>query len=664
MMLKSRVRGDEGAALVTALIIISVVAVLAGAVLQFGFTSAANTTATAASGKTLYSADGNADGAIRALADNPYLGLDPYNSSCFSTSQPLNATAATVSCRARAGSGSIIGSATLNSQPAAAVTALGTTGTEGVTQSAGTTALVQGDIKSANVVNQGAGATLTTRGSVTGAAAVCTASGVATPAIYCPAPAPTDPAADPTYGASWAMPSTFPPFVTTPTPACTTNTMTISPGTYTSVARIQAVLSCPNTIIHFLPGVYNFDFTDTSASHELTFNGNVTGSVVVAGTRTVPPAVGGWNVNATPGTVPFPTAANPAISACDQTQQGVQFIFGGDSRLNVTSGKFQICSLLPLASTAAQHVAIAGYPTTTQLGTTTSLPTTAVNATNPAAGNRTWSNLANAYGAGVADAQVPNSGDQSEFLDVGGFPTTNLPPTGNVSVTVTFTARPSGTGQLRGLLVYGPAASTTSMTDRLLAQCPGDPACSSAALTTYTITETVPASELSTLRLRLYLNNNSNSPVRADFDAATFTIPTFISGTSGVVAQTGYPGAGTAALIKVAGAYPSTVFVVHGTIYAPNAPLDLAMTGVPHTVVDRGVVVRDLTLATTWISSASTWPVISIPLLDRAPRQVVVSVAVNGLTELIAEATFTNTAATGGTLNGTYAHVTQWSHQR
>jgi hypothetical protein len=119
----------------------------------------------------------------------------------------------------------------------------------------------------------------------------------------------------------------------------------------------------------------------------------------------------------------------------------------------------------------------------------------------------------------------------------------------------------------------------------------------------------------------------------------------------------------TAALIKVSGAYPTTNFSIHGTVYAPLAAIDFNSAGVPYTMVDRGLVVRHLDLSTTAVASATPYPVISIPLPDRAPRRVLLTIAVGGVVELLADVTFTSVASVGGTLNGQYAHVMQWSHQ-
>jgi hypothetical protein len=661
-------RDDQGSVLVAALIAISVLTLLVGTMLSYSYTSFKNTGVSSSTLARLYASDGVADGAALALSTNQYTGIYPYSSSaCFSMNENLNAAGpGTVTCTARSGSGALQPGTALASQPRQAVLALGS-GTEGVTQAASTTQTVQGDVYAAGTVSQGAAATMTVSGSVTGG--TCAASGTISPTCYAPNVSTyADPATDGTYPAGvWAGPATYP--ATRTAPACTTNSATpiqLQPGTYSNQAALQALLNCSGSVIWFLPGIYYFDFggvAATTTGHELSFDGNATGTVVVAGAKR-----GAWTTVASVPAVTYDTTAMSTSTACDPTLAGVEFIFGSDVHLNVKSGKFEVCSYLPQSASTAQQIAFYGFANDTTVASTSvaSSASTSATAANPLQGNRNWSTPANSTTVNnqVASAHVPNKGDYSEFLDIGGFSTTGIPVSStSISVTATVTGLASGSGELHALFTY----SGGSQTDTILANCPTQTTQCNGLMQTYSLSTTTPLTyaQYSTLKVRLYVYNPANAPIDASIDgvSATATFPSTFFASSGVTRATGYaPGSTTAApLIKVSGAYPSTQFAVHGTIYAPLCALDLAETAVPYTVVDRGVVIRHLYDAMNVVTP--TPPLIAIPMLPRAPREVVVSVVIGGVTDLIADVKLTDTAAISGTANGKYVHVLQWSHQ-
>jgi hypothetical protein len=672
---------DDGFALVAALVVISVISLLVGVVLQYSYTSEQNTTVTTIVNKTVYAGDGLADDSVRQLATSQYSGIAPYSQSpCFPTTEAINGvTGGAVSCTARTNSGTI-SSSVINGEPKQAVLALSANASEGTAQAANSTAIVQGDIAAGPSMTQGSGSTVTTLGSVT-AGTSCAVSGVVTPLPFCPTAQPGDPANDATYGGSaanaasqWGLPASFPVTNNSAAPACTTPLVTINPGSYNTKSQIQNLLNCPNAVIWFKPGQYYFDFLDASpTSHELIFDGATTGSVLVGGSAS------GW----TPGTtaasaVPFPTAAAPATSACDATQQGVEFIFGGDTRITVNSGKAQLCSYVPTpttpvdTATSGQHIAIYAPSTskTVLAGTSNNVPTTAANNSTRAGGasNKAWSNPANgeAVDGALATVKLSSPSQPSQYLDLGGFNTSTVPATATgITATATLTASLGGTtGNLHAYLTW--SGGPTGDAGQLVADCPTlncDGALHAITMTATNLT----AAQLATLVIRVYGDNVSNNPIDIAVDGVSVNIPFYLTynATSGTSSAAPYgPGsASTTAVVKVLGAYPTTVFAVHGTVYAPAGVVDFRSTGVPYTMVDRGVVARHLYLATTQ-AAGTTQPVISIPLLPRNPRRVLFTVSFGGATELLADVTFTNSAATGGTANGTYAHVAQWSRQR
>jgi len=109
-------------------------------------------------------------------------------------------------------------------------------------------------------------------------------------------------------------------------------------------------------------------------------------------------------------------------------------------------------------------------------------------------------------------------------------------------------------------------------------------------------------------------------------------------------------------MLLASGAYSTTPLALHGTIYAPTSSVDLRLTSVTATVVDRGMVVRHLLLSMTPAVSAPA--LISIPDLPRQPRQVLL-VATDGSGAQLARADVTFSDGSGG--NGTIPKVNEWS---
>jgi hypothetical protein len=170
-------------------------------------------------------------------------------------------------------------------------------------------------------------------------------------------------------------------------------------------------------------------------------------------------------------------------------------------------------------------------------------------------------------------------------------------------------------------------------------------------------------SDLSSVSLVLDVVNNNNQPITAwvDNPVLVLTYKEPMQATSGAVALStgsGYaPGSATmAAIVRSSGAGRLSI---HGTVYAPNAAVDISETSLTNDVVDRGIVARDLYLATT-IGAGYTGPVVSIPPLTRNPRQLSLTASVGGVPLVRAEVQFTDST---GTVNGGVPHVLSWSGQ-
>lgn len=133
--------------------------------------------------------------------------------------------------------------------------------------------------------------------------------------------------------------------------------------------------------------------------------------------------------------------------------------------------------------------------------------------------------------------------------------------------------------------------------------------------------------------------------------------------TSGTSVATPYVSgsAATTAILRTAGAFPATVVALHGTVDAPLAAVDLGVTLVPYTVVDRGLVVRHLHSAMS-PAAGYTGPLVSVPDLAQAPRQVLMEAKdTNDVVLSRADVTYGDVAGPAATTNGAVPTVNEWS---
>lgn len=168
-------------------------------------------------------------------------------------------------------------------------------------------------------------------------------------------------------------------------------------GTFTSATALSNLFaspSCAGKWIWFRPGVYYFNFSDGNQSvrcgspastqymatpeankHEWCIGQNGTNNVHVVGGSPF-----NWSDTALPPaeSLQFPqdvTADNPFGGNCDPDKAGVQFIFGGDSRLYVADGNVELCAGPDPTGVSKPRIAIYGIREqkfTTPAPTTTS----------------------------------------------------------------------------------------------------------------------------------------------------------------------------------------------------------------------------------------------------------------------------------------------------
>lgn len=636
---------ESGSVLAIALVFLMLFGLVIGVTLQFAATSQRTGLSVSDEGASTYAGGGALDGAINRLraAGNTAIGTTASGTTtCFTlpAGQLDNAADVAVTCTPRSNSGTTSTNVSANT-PVNAVLATSTNNAEGVSLSGAANVPVRGNVEVNRRVLVPAGSTLSSTGTIQ--ATTCT--GTTSPTCTSP-----NTAVDP----GWANPTSYPAVVDLGTVTCQAPLMRLSPGTYLSLAKLQAVLACPNTIVWFQPGLYYLDFRDTAgaaASHELVSD---VGDVIVGGTAL------GWDPNAaglTPGSLPDPSKGSPGLSACDPDAAGVNFVFGNDSRLHVRGGKVQLCAL-STASTA-QHVVMQG------LSADTGGLNGAATATPTLASSTSWAtpNGALTLGDGqVATATVARGG-AGKSIQLGPIAAFAVPPDAtNVLATVEVTESvTSTTGNRRGIVALtanagdGSGNATLTLRDCRAIACTGASRVDTASFPALTPSQANGASLTLTLD-----DDGSNGNVSAAVDGLvvefSFTAP--LNSTSGSTASAPYVrGSLTATpVLRTSGTDPEAVLALHGTVDTPLAAVDLGLTDVAHTVADRGVLVRHLETSMTR-APGFTGPLIEVPGIGARPRQVYLRAVSNGVELARADVTFRDAAGTG---NGTFADLNEW----
>lgn len=350
---------DSGAALVLALVFVTVVAVVVATVLSFADTSIRTTLHLRDQAANVAGADGAAQIAINELRQGTF---DGTAGKCFGAAQPNlslpnfyqassgSAYSAFVTCdldAAKSAASPVAISAA--NKPGNAILTLGTSPSEdglNIKVGGGRTLKVHGSIVSNSTINVVQG-TLDTNAGVT-ARGDCTGSITSVPAKVCDTATAT---ADPGYPA----PATTPTQKPVPTCSGRGKVVEFSPGLYTDLTSLNNLTDgtgCKSGIFWFHPGTYYFDF----GGEWLIDTG-----YLVGGTPTTP-LVDGTPPNI-PGSCQTPIPPDP-LPAGGWTRPGpdagVQFVFGGVSRIRVKAAQAEICGTY---STTSPPLAVYGLKT-------------------------------------------------------------------------------------------------------------------------------------------------------------------------------------------------------------------------------------------------------------------------------------------------------------
>ena len=638
---KVRHSEDGGSALAIALTFLMVFGLIIGIVLQFATTGQRTTLTVREEATTTYAGGGALDGAINKVRSTLTSGVAPSGAtSCFNLPAGLlgNPTAIDVTCQPRATSGAPLSGST-GSQPGFAVTALSATAGEGVSVTSGTTTL-QGGAAVNGALTVASGATLDSTGYPVGAG-TCPAAGSGAVLDSCtPAGAVPDPLYPPPSPAMAVQQDAL-------LPACGPATIPLQPGIYRSASALQAVLNCNGATIVLASGTYFFDFQDAgTGTHELVFNGAAPrNSILVGGVLS--------------GT------------SCLPGSRGVDLAFGGDSRLRVQSGKVDLCALVPLINTTEQHIVLRGLKAKTDVATSSTTP--GVTATSVA--GTPWTNPNN--GATVNNppvtttTKIAGSNRPDAILRVT-LPSTVVPADAQ-DISATITVRESIDTNIAGTTTAAVLRSPTGETfERPLTTCssPATPCRGVLRDDTTTVPIDLTVAQLNgttspaTVDVRLSKPGGGNADGVIDGVTLNLSYKLPIRPACTLTAPTGGCVAGSfplAPLLAASGAYGTTPLALHGTIYAPTSSVDLGLTAVTATVVDRGVVVRHLASSMTVVAGAPA--AISIPDIGRRPRHLLMIARDASGTELgRADVKFADAAGAGaGSGNGEIPTVREWS---
>ena len=659
--MRSNTAADDGTVLILALAFLACFGLLAGTLLSLGTTSLRVTASVRDNVAATYADDGALDGAINNLSNTTTLGIHGTdNASCFSLPASAIAGSSTavtsnvaVRCLGRSASGTTNATPVSGPQPLQAILAGGSNTAEGVNLTSSSTEVL-GNVTAKGRIAVPADSTLGVSGTATTPTCSVTGTLRADTSQCGTATAAADPGAS---DLSWAAPglgTTASPNSQYPAPvdvmpACA-SVVTLSPASFYSAAALNALFTgCPSATFQFAPGVYLFDFQDTGASTNRVWT--------IANAATT--VVGGVLATA--------TTCNPASS-------GVEFVFAGESQLKVTAGNVDLCgastdttpydaSTSPAApATAGQHMAVYGLKTAGTLDdTNTKTPKSAtLSGWTLPAGKTAVQTLAAVDNVKATTALASNGSTSTITAPIG----TMVPPDATITdASLTATYSEVGNGSLTFNALFGPTSyyfpigtlpcNGTCAGPTYTWSC-GTAAGNSGSCASYNISPAI-----NPITVVVTATDNAAAAFSATIDSlvVSFTYTEPLSASSGCLLTAPYPASGCA-LLAVSGTAPSTSFVVHGTIYAWLAPVDLSEKLAPSVLVDRGVVARDVQLGLT-PAAPCQGPLLSLAAAGLSPREVMAESSVAGTASARAEVCFSDP---GGAANGSAPTILAWTH--
>lgn len=689
------VAGDEGSALLFALIFIITIALIMGAALTFVNTGNLGTTQFVDQRDRNYYIDGAVQGAINAIRPSPREGL-PINSTyngvaCPDYTAPAapsvsvgnNGTAAlagtiTVKCQALTPSGPISGGGSITS-PAFAILTLGD-----LNLSQNNTLAAQGAIGVNGSVNFASGTPVINDEGDVSIVGNCDNHGVVqatgfvaiggTNGCYSGTLGPTPTAvADPNFSAGDSGGFSLPTSVD-PTPTClgsgAAQVVKFTPGLYSDAPMPPAACKTAPTW-WFSPGTsgdgyYYFDFPDTANNRTW----QLSGATVIAGAANATT----W----TPG-VSAPPNPTPTSTACDTGSgaNGVQFIIGGATQIaesdTSTTQEMEICSPHP---STAQQIAIYALKTGTRsTGTSTPAPTSASTPSGADVGY-----LPGDTTFPEAAATIPNN--KTAAIRWSGFqnavaPTTPVPAGAAVtSVQVQVVHTVAAGGKVVPTIKLMPA-QTQDQSSAPAALTHSFSSCNASASAATTCTNSYDfVGDLDDLLKYQSIDGQSGRPgMSIEFDAKanglsadaiqslSVTINYTAPGLEGVHCANQAIGACTPTSLDASS--NKNTLIVHGTTYMPTAQFNVYGHNKNNQLFDRGVIVNTLNCDVS-ASFKQLEALFTLPSATPTGRTVKFTATTAGSASpsLVAIADFYDSEAVGGIQVADPGHkvkITQWS---
>jgi len=430
----------------------------------------------------------------------------------------------------------------------------------------------------------------------------------------------------------YAQPATPVPLVRVVVPAtCPAGAVVqFNPGYYDDAAALTALTSDPTCGKPFLfnPGVYFFDFrnkemANVEAGGDFPRGDNVwtidnPAISVVGGTKK------GWVAGGVP---PVPGSCISPLDSSDPNQ-GVQFVFGGSSRMNVVNGKVELCgrqtttspSLVVQGSTtpAVPSASATSVPTfDATLGVSPDVPFTTVGTVSTAAVDRQpgrdtlmripyVANPVTAIPAGSVLVGAKLTVVHREYATLN--PGTQGGTDGDkVSVTAYPNAGRAGTALVPPTVQVTPSATVATEIIDL----------------TGSLKKEVWTYGLSTLRLDYFVTavkyNLSFQKLAAEQNpmqlVLTWTPPGMRGEKTPINALPNCVGNVCATSLPLITTQAAAALYLHGTTYAPLATLKINAAGVTAPVFESGIVSRSLTITGTPPAGGYAGPVIGMPAL-------------------------------------------------
>jgi Tfp pilus assembly protein PilX len=633
--LRGRPDGDAGASLIIALAFMTFIGLVVGALLSYSGTSLRGTKATKAAMTQDYDVDSALQTAINQIRNSAY--NNETGQTCTALSFPrAGGTAVTVNCAGTSGTGGTTAGVPITSanRPGQAVLTLGTNAGElGIAQSGTNILRIQGKVFSKGGINTG-NATLKDVNAQVVAQGTCVGTVISSDAQgnvisnNCSAPAnliPADPAyAQPTSG-----------LVYRPLPSCanTGSTVEFSPGYYDDAVGLSAMMggtgTCSGKTFLFQAaaggglGVYYFDFHNgeggglPAGGHTWTIADQ--NAFVVGGTPR------GWVPDVSAPVIPTTFPGSCASPLTTTTSNGVEFVFGGDSRLYLGAGSVELCGQY---SATIPPVAVYGAKTGADVLTGPVTAKTDGTGSNPGTGPAfaTPANITeNDTVTSNANVNVPASNpDVTASVLVKGFVPAPAVPAGSIltgavlnvvhrennatnktmkslGITVTPNESRAGATALTGIAqptmdMVGPN-STTNHTDAIN------------LLASAQLANEVHTYGLAGMQVRYDATVAAGNNVTEKIDSIQLVLSwkppavrgqqTTVNGTASCVVA--YPGGCPFLQTSL----NNTALYVQGTTYAPYAALDINLTNSTAQVFRSGLIARALSIQLTASASFS-----------------------------------------------------------